>query len=887
MTRTLLAAMLLATACAGRAGTPAGGPAAQTEADGLNAPRLRLPDTVVPRRQSVRLRVTAADPAFSGESQIDVEVRVPTNVIWLHADGLVVDRAELAGGGAAVPLRPVRKETTLGLVAAAPLPAGPARLTIGFHGTMPSSREDRGVYREQERGRWYVFTQFEAVDARRAFPCFDEPSFKIPWKLALDVPAGERAFANTPQSGESALDGGWKRVEFAETRPLPSYLVAFAVGPFEVVDAGTGGRKGTAIRLVVPAGGSPEAAFAAKTTGEVVKRLEDYFGIPYPYDKLDEVAVPQKGGAMENPGLVTYGTNIILGKPGERNIRLERGYLGIAAHELGHMWFGDLVTTGWWDDIWLNEAFASWISDKIITGWHPEWGGEVGKVQSRNGVMQADALASARRIRQPIVSSHDIENAFDGITYQKGEAVIGMFEAYLGPDRFRAGVRRYLEGHAYGNASARDFLAAISEPGGRDPVPAAFSTFLDQPGFPLLTVALDCQRGRTARLRIAQERYRPRGSSATAQRWQVPVCARYPEGRSCTLVSDERGELELAGTDACPAWVLPNAGAVGYYRVKYQGDLLRQLLAGGGHQLTVAERLSVLGDVSALVDTADLPYEQALDLVPGLASDDSRFIVGAALRLAGSISDDYVPDELRPNYVRFVRKTFGARARKLGWDAHENDDDDVRLLRAQLVPSFADRAEDGGLVASARVEAERWLADRKAVSPELVGPVLSTAAAHGDRALWTKLYDAARREKDRRDRQRMLGAMGAFRDPTLINENFKLAMSDQFDPRESLTLLFGAVGYRGTRQMAYDFIKANYDRITGRLPPQYASALASVSGAFCDPEHRADAERFFSKRVEKAAGGPRNLAHTLEGVDLCIAGKAAQQPSVIAFLRKQ
>jgi alanyl aminopeptidase len=352
-------------------------------------------------------------------------------------------------------------------------------------------------------------------------------------------------------------------------------------------------------------------------------------------------------------------------------------------------------------------------------------------------------------------------------------------------------------------------------------------------------------------------------------------------------MSEERAELELAGTASCPAWVLPNAGAVGYYRIKYQGDLLRQLLAGGGLQLTVAERVGVLGDVSALVSNGDLPYEQALDLVPALAQDPSRHIVGAALRLLAGISDHYIPDELRPNYVRFLRKVFGARARRLGWEPQPSDDDDTRLLRVQLVPTFADRGEDGGLITEARAQTERWLTDRKSVPPELVGPVLQTAARGGDRALWTKLHEAARAEKDRRDRARLLEALAVFRDPALVEENLKVVLSDELDPRETLTLILGPAGHYRTRQRAYDFVKDHYDRIIARMPRDRGAALAGVASGFCDADHRADAERFFKERSARVSGGPRRLAHALEGIDLCVATRAAQQASVVAFLNRQ
>jgi alanyl aminopeptidase len=591
---------------------------------------------------------------------------------------------------------------------------------------------------------------------------------------------------------------------------------------------------------------------------------------------------------MENAGLITYGTSTILGKPGERNIGLERGYLSIAAHELGHMWFGDLVTTRWWDDIWLNEAFATWISAKIVDEMHPEWQTEAGRVQSRNGVMRGDALASARRIRQPIESRHDIVNAFDGITYQKGAAVIGMFESFFGPERFRDGVRTYLKRHADGNASVHDFLSDVEGKTSEPILAAGFATFLDQPGYPLVSASLDCKKGQPPRALLSQKRYRAAGAASMPdQSWLVPVCVRYPGGRECRLLGDTAAELPLTEARNCPAWLLPNAGGVGYYRTAYQGDLLRKVLGDGGKALTVPERLSVMGDVSALVASGSLLMGKALELAPVLAQDPNRHMVSATAGMIGSLSDNYVPDELRANYKRFVQKTFGARARALGWQPKPGEDDDTRLVRGQVVWLVAEEAEDAALQTEARALAERWLTDRKAIEPEQVDNVLRLAARKGDRAFWDKLHAAARAEKDRRDRGRLLGALGGFEDPELVKAGMELVLTDEFDPREAMTLVYGPAGNRRTRQQAYDFTKTNYDAILGRLPKQWGSGLVHIAGGFCDPAHRADAEAFFKTRTPTLEGGPRTFAQTMEGIDLCVARRATHQPSVRAFLARQ
>jgi cytosol alanyl aminopeptidase len=885
--------VLVALACAGQSAplVPASeAPPAPAATEGPAPPGLRLPENVLPRRQAVRLRLVPTDEAFSGSTEVDVDVRAATDVIWMHAAGLNITQAELIADGQPIALRPhVTPEEFLSLTAPRSIAQGSYRLILTFTGKLPA-REASGPYRQDEDGDWYIFTQFEATDARRAFPCFDEPSFKIPWQVTLEVPATLQAFANTPQISETP-SGDMKTVMFVATKPLPSYLVAFAVGPFEVIDAGRFGRRGTRIRIIVPRGKSAEAAFAVKSTGDILNRMEGYFNIPYPYEKLDHIAVPQKGGAMENVGLITFGSSLMLGKPDQRNIRLERAYLGVGAHEIGHIWFGDLVTMAWWDDLWLNEAFATWISAKIVDEWHPEWDGQVQRVQGRSQVMGNDALLSARRIRQPIESIHDIHNAFDGITYNKGAAIIAMFEAYLGPEPFRAGVRNYLRRHAHGNARSGDFLKEIGAASGQpESIPAAFSTFLDQPGFPLVTAELKCEKGQPARLALTQQRYLPLGSMAekggTQPLWHVPVCARHPDGRSCGLMTKAQGELELTGAKGCPRWVLANADGVGYYRVEYKGNLLERMLREGGKSLTVAERMALLGDVGALVRNGRMPYGEALTLVPLLARDDNRHILASTADLLGGLSDHYVPESLRPQYRRVILASFGTRARRLGWEPRPDETDETRLLRPGLASMVARDGQDEQLLAQARRLTERWLTDRKAIPPELVNSVLSTAARSGDRALWEKLHAAAKVEKDRRDRGALLGAMGSFVDKEIVQENFKIALSDAFDPRESLTLVFGAASDRRTRQAAYEFVKEHNDAIVARLPRDFGVRLAGIGGAFCDPEHRADLEAFYRERAARAPGGPRMLAQTLERMDLCIAMRAAHQSSVTSFLKR-
>jgi alanyl aminopeptidase len=734
--------------------------------------------------------------------------------------------------------------------------------------------------------RWYVYSQFEAIWARRAFPCFDEPSYKVPWQLTLRVKKDQVALSNAPMVSETDSGDGMKVVKFAETKPLPSYLVAIAVGDLEFVDAGTTGKKNTRVRIVVPRGRGPEAKYAAETTPAIVNLLENYFDIPYPYDKLDEVAIPLYGGAMENAGFVTYGTGIILAKPDQDTPSRQREWVWVAAHELAHQWFGDLVTTAWWDDIWLNEGFASWTSNKIVNEYHPEWHADVSALNSYQGAMQSDSLVSTRRVRQPIESKDDIINAFDSITYDKGSALLNMFESYMGRERFRAGIHRYLTKYSWKNATSAEFLAALA--GDDTSVAAAFSTFLDQPGVPLVTAALDCSGG-AAKLKLSQQRFLPLGSAGSAdQTWQIPVCARYPSGqgdaRECALLSQKSAQLPLSRSGGCPAWVEANAGAAGYYFGLYEGNLLDALLKDDAQVLTLAEKVALVGNLSSLTRSGKIPLGRALALAPSLAQDPARQVVTKTMEITTGLQDNLVSKDLLPRYRQYLLDVYGGRARNLGWKTKAGESEDARFLRPALLRVLANQGQDSELIAQAKKLALAWLDDHKAVDPDMVGVVLTTAARYGDRDLFDRMRAAAKKEKEENFRGDLLFSLGSFQDPEILKAALPIVLSDEFDSRESAGILFGPAQRRQTRDFAYDFVKQNWDRLIAKLPTDSGSFLPYVAGGYCDSQHRQDVENFFSGRSTKYTGGPRILTQVLEGIDLCVAYKNAQEASVAEFL---
>ena len=895
-----LAAVILLCACGARQSPPAEptatsapppGPAAQTP----TPPALRLPGDVRPTGYTVELTLDPKVSVFRGAADIDLEVVRPTSIVWLHGKHLTVKEATLTQAGAPLDVKPVDGGTDfLGFTLEKPLAAGPATLRVVYEG-LASEKETSGAFRVSEGGDWYLYTDFEPMNARRVFPSFDEPGFKVPWQLTFHVPAGNVAVTNTPQESEEARPDGGRTFRFARTQPLPGYLIAFGVGPFDFLPAADSGQKKVKTRIITPRGRASEGAYAAEATPALLAALEDYFGIPYAYEKLDLLAVPLLGGAMENPGLVTFNSRILLSTPEADTLSRQRGFAHLQVHELAHQWFGNLVTMAWWDDLWLNESFATWMTPRIIETWRPAWDAPVARVRGRSDALDSDSLLSARRIRQPIESTNDILNAFDAITYGKGAAVLAMTEEWLGRDVFRRGIQRYLQKHAYGNATAKDFLDALSAEAGKD-VTGMMGTFLDQGGAPLVTAALECG-AQGAKVVLTQQRYLRLGTKSPGpQSWRVPVCVDYPAGpkesRACTLMEGERTELALTDAKTCPAWVFPNAEGAGYFRMQLTGEAAAKLTKSGLDKLSRAEHVALLGDVLALALAGALPADEALALATRMANEKDRILTEASLELLDLASPQMIPEEQQEARARFLRQTYGPRARKLGFTPRKGEDEDTRLLRPRLVRLAGRDGADPKLIAEARTLADAWLKDTRAVAPEMVDPVLAIASSHGDAAFQQKLIAAVRTEKERKRRQQLLVAMVGFNDPELAKKGLAVIFDKGLDPRESIFALYGASQNPRTQGVVFDFVTENYETLAGDspdalLPAEMAAHLVFVGAGFCGAQQRQQVADFFTERNARAPGGPRLLAQVLERVDLCTALKEAQGQRVQAFLEQR
>jgi len=847
----------------------------------------RLGRDVVPERYVLDLAIDPARDRFSGESRIAVRVDAPTDRVALHAADMDFTRVEVWREGVSLAVsHESGPNGALLLRMAVPLPAGPAELRFAW--TAPLPEAPFGLYRVKLEDAAYAFTQFEPLEARKAFPCFDQPEFKTPFATTLRVPRGLLALSNGPVVRREVA-GDDEVFAFAETRPLSTYLVAFAVGDFDVV--GPAIASGPPTRVVAVRGQGRLAGFALERAPVILRWLTDYFDHPYPFAKLDLVAVPNFGaGAMENVGLVTFRERLLL-LDGERaSLRDRRASQSVIAHELAHMWYGNLVTMAWWDDLWLNESFATWMAAKTLADVAPELETAIDVVRNAQSTMDLDSKRDARRIRQPIQSGGDVYNAFDGITYGKGAAVLRMLEAWIGEDVFREGVRAYMRQYAYGSGGTDELLAALEAASGR-PVAATLERFLDQPGTPLVDVALECEAGRAPRLRLSQTRYLPAGSDAAAgDPWRVPVCvALGGEGgartRECLVLADRQQEVPLATTASCPTWVHPNAGEQGYYRWRMAPERLVALATVHGGALDASERVALPGLYDALVEAGALPVEDHLRVLTHLAGDERHQVVEAVVSQLAHLARVGVPDPDSPLGLAFaeaVRGMLRPQLARVGPEPRADEPVAARLRRVVVLPALGGIGRDEAVLARARELAGRFLAAPDAVDAEMLELLLPLAARDGDEVLWEGLVAIALDPPSPGVRSTVVHSLGAFEDPQLLTRSLDLLIDGRLRAQDYRTV---AGGVRAPQQpVAWAWLESRYAEIAGKLGPMTATRLPHAASGLCTREEGLRVHDFFASAPGVPSGTERNVRLVLEDIERCARMREAIQPGLARAL---
>ena len=878
----------------------------QTEhpADALAAPAaagipIRLPQSAVPQYYRLGLSIVPDLQHFSGRVEIDVQIQESVNRIWMHGAELTFDAIDVlteSGDRFAVKFHDVNADG-LGYLQL-PGELAPQMVKLTFEYTAPFSDGLSGMYRVVVGDDSYAFTQFETIYARRAFPSFDEPGFKTPFDIQVTTRDSYRALSNTREIDIEPLGNGLQRITYATTEPLPTYLIAFAVGPLDVVEqqaipANAYRDRPLPLRGIAARGQGAKMSFALENTAALVNAMEEYFGIPYSFDKLDLVAVPDFAwGGMENAGLITYTESALLfdDQPSTAQLRF---FANLHAHELAHQWFGNLVTMEWWDDVWLNEAFATWTAAKMVDRTWPELVFDREIQTNSFRAMGQDSFSSSRRIREPVATSDDIENAFDAITYQKGAAVLAMLESFLGVDVFQQGVRRYLRDHAFGSATVFDLTDALEAAvGDQQPVTLAFQSFLNQSGVPYIGAELTCLDENVS-VTLSQERFLPLGSTADPMRgWQVPVCLAFDvddgaRGEQCILLTESQQEVVL-DTLNCPAWLIPNARGAGYYRWWVPESETIRLYAVANEVLTAGERISLADSLLGGLEAGSVPMDEFLEVLPLFARARERLVITAMFptyrRLLRHLLDEPSQVRARAYAVDIYLPLLTALEQDGVWETPAEQ----ALLRRNLTNFLALELAADPVRRALAAAAEQYLLAGGELSageldPDLRAAALAVAVQDSEPQFTESLIDFLRDTSDPQLRNDIVFALAHASSAPMIDTVRKLVMSDQLKSSElSRYLYWNLDAVPGTSN--WQWLQQNFEtlipKLSGRVKGQGALSFAR---SLCSAKQAAELEALFSPYLDEFTGSARNLEAGLELISLCMAFRDAHAEAAVRF----
>jgi aminopeptidase N len=847
----------------------------------------RLPATVVPSHYDLSFAVDLAGARFDGIETIRVEIGRPTRTVVLHALEIAFRDVTIGAGSttqkATVALDEQQQTATLTVPKA--LAIGPADLRISFTGILNDKL--RGFYLSADAGRRYAVTQLEATDARRAFPSFDEPAFKATFDVSLTIDRGDTAISNGRIVSDTATPDGLRHtVKFSTTPKMSTYLVAMAVGRFDCLD---GSAESVPIRICTTEGKKELGRTALDMAQQILRFYNQYFTIKYPYGKLDVLAVADfAAGAMENTAAIFYRETDLLVDSASASLDARKRIASVLAHEMAHQWFGDLVTMKWWDDIWLNEGFATWMANRPLAAMRPDWNVPVDEALETQTALGLDGLKSTHAIHAPADTPAQIDEAFDAIAYEKGAAVLRMIENYLGPDPFRKGINAYLQAHAYGNGTSQDFWTAMAAASGK-PIDKILPTFVNQPGAPLIDVSLACRDNRT-QIAVAQQRFFQDPQllkDGSPERWQVPLCVKAGgvPGVSCDVLAQSRQVLALEGKP-CSPWIFANAGAQGYFRTAYSPEALRALAPRVQDVLTAPERLSLAGDEWALVRAGRHGVGEYLTLATGFANEQTSGVLSSVTSRLDFVHEYLTTGVNRSGFEGFVRSLLGPLFQQIGFGSTPIDSDERRALRSTLIATLGRTGSDRDVAAQARAALDRTLSGGAPLDPTLAGAIIAVAADHGDRALQDALLAAADRAIAPDERYRYLYALAYFRDPALIDRGLEYSLTPKLRSQDGAAFFSRFLVQEDARPRAWSFLKQHWADLEAKVTivggdTQITGALA----AFCDRASRDDITSFFAEHPLPSAA--RTLEQTVERINNCIGLREKQAPALGEWLRNR
>ncbi|HET9733282.1 MAG TPA: M1 family metallopeptidase [Acidimicrobiales bacterium] len=820
-------------------------------------PSFRLPRTVVPERYEIEIRPDLDAATFTGSERVQVSVHEPVDEIVLNAAELEITSAQVEGPSGVVAATPEHDEAQERVVLrlAETVPAGGAVVSLRFAGSINDKL--RGFYRstfKDDDGRTATIatTQFEATSARRAFPCWDEPDAKAVFSISLLVGPGLSAFSNSPEEAREQKEDGSVLVRFADTMPMSTYLVAYVVGPLEATEPVD--VDGVELRVVHVPGKGHMCDFALETGAHALRFFSEWFGIDYPAPKLDLVALPDFAfGAMENMGCVTFREQLLL-VDRERATRVELERIAdVVSHEIAHMWFGDLVTMKWWNGIWLNEAFATFMEMLAVDHYRPDWNRWVSFGLARGAAMSVDALVSTRPIEYPVADPAECEGMFDVLTYEKGAGVVRMLERYLGAEPFRSGIRRYMDAHQYANTETTDLWDAIEDATG-EPARSTMDSWIFQEGYPLVSV-----EATDTGLELSQSRFLYKTAEGSA-RWSVPVLVRasrqgeVSEHRS--LLTGDSGTLDLGGR---PDWAVVNAGGSGFYRVRYSAELAAALTTRMA-QLEPLERFNLVSDSWAATVAGITGPAEHLRVLGGLAEETDPSVWSAALsslemlhRVAG--------DADRPAVEAFVRRLAGPVMARTGWEPRAGEAATTGTLRATLVGALGTIGADEDVRSRAAEVHARALADGTSVDPDLAGAAVGVVAWTGGEQQYEAFLERYRNPSTPQEEVRYLYSLASFPSEALVARTLEMSLGE-VRSQNAAFLVGHALTNRVAGRSAWRFVQDRWDALVERLPANSVVRMLEGLSALCTQESAQEATAFFA--THPVPSGEKTLAQILE-----------------------
>jgi len=843
----------------------------------LSANAQRLPDTVRPLHYSLKLTPDLKAATFTGSEIIDVTLAEPANYITLNAHDLTFQSVKIEAAGqeqtATVSLDKEKQQATFTVPSR--LPAGKARISVEFTGIL--NGELRGFYLSKTARRNYAVTQFESTDARRAFPSFDEPAFKATFDISLVVDKGDTAISNGPIVSDTPGPGADKHtLKFLTTPKMSTYLVAFLVGDFQCT---SGEQDGVAIRTCSTPDKVALTPYAVDVAKYVLHYYNNYFGIPYPLKKLDLIGLPDfEAGAMENFGAITYRETDLLIDSKTASLSAKEEVALVIAHEMAHQWFGDLVTMQWWDNIWLNEGFATWMENKPVAAMHPEWNIDQMVAGNLDGTLNLDAQPTTRPIRARADTPAEIEQMFDGISYGKASDVLLTVENYLGEETFRKGVHAYLSAHLYGNATAEDFWNAQTATSHK-PVDKIMESLVAQAGVPLLSFGQPAN----GKVSVSQRRFylSPSIKPNEDQKWTLPVCFKTADQKQdCELLTPETTSLNVPHSGLFFA----DAGGKGYYRTAYTPADYAALASHVESSLSPTERISLIGDEWVQVRANRATVGDFLNLVAAVKDDSNANVVSSALDGLGAIESRIACTPEEKDALRaWFRSEFGPEYAKLG-PPSAGDSANTRQLRALLFATLGD-ARDRTILTQARDLSEKYLANPDSVDPDLAQTALALTARNGNAELFGKLQKISETSTNPEIQTGALHLLAMFENPELAQRALEYAVSDKVRNQDAAIQLAIALQVDKNRELAWNFIQTHWDEVKKEFTPEMGNVLVGATGAFCSASVRDQVANFFA--THKVPDTDQELKHSIERINGCIELRDLQEPQLKSWLATQ